>query len=843
MKVSLNLVKKFIDFDLPNNDELVDRIGIQLGAIEEGVFELGPVYEGVLIVDVKECDPIENSDHLNLCKVDDGGVTEGIDRDNHGLIQIVCGAPNIRVGIKTAWIPPGCIVPVTAFSDEPFELSSRELRGHISHGMLASPRELGVSDDHGGVLEIDDDVEAGYSFSKLYEFENEVIIDIENKMFTHRPDCFGIIGVAREIAGILDKPFISPNDYLLPDLDINVTTELSLDVVNQITDLVPRFSAIILKDIQIKLSNYKIQSYLSRLGVRPINNIVDATNMVMLVYGQPMHAYDYDKLVALSGERPNINIRKPSDDEKIKLLNGKTISPSKDAIVIASGDNAVGLGGVMGAANSEVDKDTKTIVLEAATFDMYSIRRSSMENGIFSDAVTRFNKGQSPLQNTSAMFECLKIISESNVINYASNLIDVNNLSDDIIARNSIHEKVIITAEYINERLGTDLSSKDIAIILTNTEFKVEIRDMLIEVSAPFWRTDIEIKEDVVEEVGRLYGYDRITPAYLNREVRAIEPNKNLNKNRQIRNILAEAGANELLNYSFISKNLISKAGQDSSVAYEIANSLSPELNFYRVSLTPSLLNKVHPNIKAGYDNFALFELGSYHLVDEFEDGTGPQPKEIYSLSLVYSSKNSKNGAAYFKAKNYLTFLSKRLGLSGLTFVLLSEFNDIDNKLKELVKPYDQNRSALIIDKSGSQIGVIGEIQNKVVTGLKLPYYTSAFEILTDYLPNNRVFDYVKPSKYPSLKQDLTLRINREVRYSDIDKALDEALSEIKETDSKYNLSLISIYEPKENNEVLHYSFRIVFTSYSHTLNDEIVNKIIDELVVKLNNSFAAERI
>ncbi|HXE09858.1 MAG TPA: phenylalanine--tRNA ligase subunit beta, partial [Verrucomicrobiae bacterium] len=395
MKISFNKIRYAGEHsDVPDLasdglDKLVERIGAQLGAVEE-VIPYGNRFDGVIVVKVVECEKHPDADKLSLCRVDDGGVVKGVERDGDSLVQVVCGAPNVRAGILAAWLPPGAVVPSTR-DKEPFVLEVRDFRGKTSNGMLASLKELGIGDDHEGILEVDADANPGTTFTEAYRAEGEVVIDIENKMFTHRPDCFGLMGVTREVAGIQQKSFKSPAWYVVePKFPEPEGEALPLKVTNELPKLVPRFTTIAMSDVKVGPSPGWLQIVLSELGIRPINNIVDFTNFWMLETGQPLHAYDYDKLKALSGGEPHIVIRKPHKGEKIKLLNGKEIVPHADAIMIATDKQLIGVGGIMGGSETEVDVHTRNIVLECANFDMYSVRRTSMTHGLFTDAVTRF---------------------------------------------------------------------------------------------------------------------------------------------------------------------------------------------------------------------------------------------------------------------------------------------------------------------------------------------------------------------------------------------------------------------------------------------------------------------
>src|SRR3989344_799103 len=599
MKISLNWVKEFTDVRLPLG-ELVEKIGLQLGAVDE-VIDVGAKYKGIVIVKVVSCLKHPNADKLSVCMVDDGGAAKGVKRDKDGLVQVVCGAPNVHADMLGIWLPPGVTVP-SSFDKDPFVLEARELRGVVSNGMLASASELGISDDHSGIVEPEEG-KPGEDFAKKFKLD-DYVIDVENKMFTHRPDCFGILGVAREIAGITHKPFTSPKWYLgSKTTGLHADDKHLFELKNEIPKLVPRFMAQVVQNVEVKPSDFLMQTFLSRVGIRPINNIVDITNYMMYLTGQPMHAYDYDKL------EKGIVVRHGKKGEKLKLLGGKEIALREQDIVIADHKKAIGLGGVMGGADTEVDEKTKNIILECANFDMYTIRRTAMEHGLFTDAVTRFTKGQSPLQITPIMAEAGKMMCDLAGGEFASEVLDNNHAPKT--------SKVIKTeVAFINERLGLKLTSGEIKKLLENVELGVEANTGTIHVNPPFWRTDLEIPEDIVEEVGRLYGYQHLPLELPKRSIAAVSKDALIETKLRARKVLASAGANEVLTYSFVHGNLLEKVGQDKKYAYKLANALSPYLQYYRLSLLPSLLDKVHANIKAGYGEFAIFEINPVHSKD-----------------------------------------------------------------------------------------------------------------------------------------------------------------------------------------------------------------------------------
>lgn len=829
MKISVNWIKEFTDINLSTKD-LVNRIGAQLGEVES-VEDLSEKYQDIIVSKVISCEKHPNADKLSVCLIDDGKKASGVKRNNQGLVQVVCGAPNIRAGLTVAWLPPGSVVPST-FGKEQFKLEVRPLRGIDSNGMIASASELDISDDHSGILVIDKPAKPGQLFSNLYDL-NDTIIEIENKMFTHRPDLFGILGIAREIAGIQGIKFKSPKWYKDAIKLSSGTEKLDLNAENRLSKFVPRLMLVPMAGVHVQPSPITMQSYLSRVGLKPINNIVDITNFVMVLTAQPLHAYDYDKLCSIDKSKTTTIItRKPKQNEKIKLLNGKTIQPNKDSIMIASKKELIGVGGVMGGSDSEVDFNTKNIVLECANFDMYSIRRSSMENGLFTDAVTRFNKGQSPWQNDRVICYAAAMVQKIADGNIAGKIIDLK----ETIKRN---KPVKITTEFVNSRLGLDLTTSEIVKLLVNVEFEITRNRTELSVKAPFWRTDIEIPEDIVEEVGRLYGYDHLPLELPIRTLNPAQKDKMIQLKNNIRNILASGGANEVISYSFIHGDLITKSLQDKKLAYRISNALSPDLQYYRLSLTPSLLDKVHSNAKAGYDEFAIFEIGKTHnKKHKQEDGL---PIELEKLALVYTdSKKRKNkgGPSFYVAKKYIELLADKLNLS------LSYKNVSKNQSYQTINPFDQKRTAEIVNnKTGEVIGIVGEYDDNVASALKLPDNTAGFEISLKYLIGEKLAKYKALSKFPSTHQDISLKVPDRITYSEVETVVSEALDKYcSDANYNYQLRALDIYRG-EKSISKNYSFRITLSHQEKTLVTEEVNKLLAEVSQFAENKVGAIRV
>lgn len=823
-------------------EKLVEKIGAQLGAVEE-VVPFGDKYQGVVIARVVTSDQHPNADRLHVCKVDDNGKVEGLERDENGYVQVVCGAPNVRAGMLVAWLPPGSIVPNTFYDVDQFKLDKRELRGVMSNGMMASPKELALGDSHEGILEIIDDHQPGTLFMDAYNLRDDKIIDMENKMFTHRPDCFGYLGIAREIEGISGRPYKSPDWYTLnPEIPASEVEELKLEVRNELPEIVPRFTAITMRDVEVKDSPVWLQVALARAGIRPINNIVDYTNLFMLETGQPLHAYDYDKVRAQSSsDQVVIVVRNAKEGEKITLLGGKEVQLTPQTITIATDKQPIGVGGVMGGAETEVGMETKNIIIECANFDMYTIRRTSMALGLFTDAVTRFTKGQSPLQNKAVIAKIIDEIRKYAGGKVASQLIDDNHVDVVSMQRGSLEKPVEVGRDFINERLGLNLSTKEMARLLENVEFKVMEEADVLTITAPFWRTDIALPEDIVEEIGRLYGYDHLPLELPKRTIMPAEQDDMLQLKSRVRRSLAALGANEVLSYSFVHGDLLKKVGQDSAQAFRLANALSPDLQYYRLSLTPSLLEKIHPNIKAGHNEFALFEIGKTHIKGFEEEGL---PKEFDRIAFVYAadtkSATARHGdASYYQARKYLMDLLGYLGAgSDLVFESLSS-DDQDAS----VAYYVPGRASTI--KLGGQvIGRLGEYKSSVRKALKLPEYCAGFELgLQPLLANRQQAPYVALPRFPKVEQDICLKVSADLPYKELFDFVWQHLDENRPDRTYHSLAPVDIYQREDDKEHKQITLRLELASYERTLTDQEVNSLLDRVAQAAQEKFAAERI
>lgn len=824
MIISVNWLKKFVP-DLPEIDELSKLIGARLVEIES-IENLNEKYKDVIIARVISAKKVEGSDHLNLCKIDDGGKRDGVERDENGFVQVVCGAPNVREGLFVAWLPPKAIVPET-FGGENFQLSARKLMGNMSNGMIASLRELGLGDEHDGILEIspetfENGLQAGDSFAEKFEL-NDYLLEVENKSLTHRPDCFGIIGFAREVAGILGQKFVEPDFIKQSDFGFEVNNDKSIVIDAQDSEICERYTAAIF-DVSDILKNPNLtleKTYLLRSGMRPIDIITDLANELMLETGQPLHTFDFDKLAKINGgKNVKMTVRKAFENEELELLDGRKIKMSQNDIVIATGENdenAVALAGAMGGKSTEIDENTTRILVESATFNLYNLRNTQMRHGIFSEAITRFTKGVPEMMSRKV----LDLFGVQLLALGGKSLSEIADSKGDFYYNKS---EISVSKDKINQILGTNFSSEEIRKTLENVGILTKNDNSEIFI-VPFWRNDLHIEEDLIEEVGRLNGYDNIKLQLPKRTFRAVKKAKIDLLQSEIREILVSSGANEILTYTFVHGDLLKKAGQDPKNAYKIINSISPELQYYRQTLTPSLLSKVNQNIRAGFSEFAIFEMNK---ITEKTLGLNEEnvPFEQKKLAFIYTKNKGEN--TFFEAKNYAEFLFNKLGLK-------VKFIKFDLSKSPLSTEFEPKRSALIqvSNSEGEKIlGVIGEFKKKIQKALKLPESTAGFELDLGILLENTGRTSVKIkdfSKFQSVERDISINVDESRQFAEIFDIFKDISSEFK--DVEIETLPIDIFNNGDGTKNISIRFKI--TPFEKTLNGDEIRDIMQKIEEK----------
>jgi phenylalanyl-tRNA synthetase beta chain len=860
MIISRKWLEKFVDLSGISDEELAERIGSRLVEVEEVIKNNDGKYDGIFVVQVKTCEKIADSDHLHLTYIDDAGVMERyapdtlIARNSKGLIPVVCGAPNVHAGMLAAWISPGATVPASFNDKKPFVIGAKKLRGHQSYGMLAAIDELGLGAGHDGILEIDPNTDlsatserpkgssaeevaaAGLVGAPLGDIMGlgSTLFDIENKSLTHRPDCFGIIGFAREVAGIFGKKFTTPNylqeteiahnierlrrmdtgDWAKIGKNAVISTDgaISLDVKIEDESLCARYDAIILEEGMKKVEDeFTVFNHLRQVGVplmlsnvRTVNPLVDWSNYLMLLTGQPLHFFDYDKLLAVGGGKTaKITVRAAKKGEKLALLNHKTIDLTERDIVITSSDVPVALAGVMGGLSTEIDATTKRIVVESASFNLYRIRETSFRYGIFSEAVTRFTKGQ-----PAALAEQVVMLTANSLRkNLGFGLRSA--LAED--GKNADIAKITLTLDNINLALGSNYTQTQVEEALKNVEFDAGWADNKLIVRPPYWRTDIGIIEDVVDEVGRLLGFDNLPLQLPLRNFSSPQPDEFGDFAKLLRGLLASYGGNEALTYSFISRDLLEKCGLPTKNAYEIVNSISPELQVVRTRLLPSLLSKLELNLRDLDRGFTLFELNQvYDIAWKLnEEGV---PAGHQQLAVM------QTGSDFYTLKHWVVALLDALNITGYTL----------SPLKESL--YTNHSAKVMLD--GQELARFGQLQAHItdIFGANGPVCAAEFMDLSVLL-NAKNTAALAPrakslgSRFPSAKRDLSV-INAKP-FAEVLQAIKDQLARSTNQDIDWTIEPLDIFE-KDGAKT--YTFHLTFTSATHTLLSAEVNEIMAPL-------------
>jgi phenylalanyl-tRNA synthetase beta chain len=823
MRLPLNSTRKYTE--LPQVlEETIEIIANRIGEVES-IKELKKKYKGIVIAEIKEKKEHTNADKLAVYKITTG---------EEELIQVVAGDKTLEVGDKVAYIIPGGIVPST-YETDPFEIKAVDMRGEMSNGMMCSEKELDIGPNHERVLQLPKDAPVGESFAKYYHLD-DTVVEIENKALTNRGDLFGILGLARELAGAQGIKFESPMWYKEPQ--INLEPEeicLNISVDNQAGSLCPRYSAIVMTDIKFTESPIWLKSTLLKCGIKPINVIVDITNYLMYLTGQPLHAFDYDKVIATDTEQADmahIVIRTADAEESMHGIDGKVYELTDRNLVIANSQNPIALAGVIGGIDTEIDENTKSIIIESANFDRYNLRRTSMDLGIVTEASTRFTRSQSPELCVNILSKAVELISELADGKVASTVIDSYPIPQE-------PTKVSINITKLKERLGIDISKEEIIKVLENIEYKIiEITEKYITIQVPAFRQDIEIEEDVYEDIIRIYGYDEITPRLPLKEIHTNKKPEILSLKQNIREILSNSGCNELISYSFTNVNSLKEVNQDPNSCFKIRNPLSKDLELMRPSILSSLLMKAKLNTQQGIDTFAIYEMGISHMKESLNEEK--LPLEEWKLSFLFTdSQGLIDGNPYYQAKRYLEKILDKLKVKDIEYTLLPDdnFESLPNWIKVISGSFESNSTAIVSAKVGDSktiLGILGEINLQVKRNLGLNSFTSGFEVNLEQLNlvKNRRLRHKSNSEFPYITQDICFVVPDRVTYRELYR---KVLEIVDDKDIRSEIECIDIYK-EEGSENRNITLRISLSNINKTLKDKDFQKIRGKIEKKISN-------
>ena len=813
MKFSLQWLNRYVDLGdlLDNAGEialLAERFTLSVAELE-GYETVGAELDSVIVARIESCEQHPNADRLRVCQVNDGG---------ENLRTIVCGAPNARPGLVTALALPG-----SKFNG--FKIKVSKVRGVESCGMLCAPDELGLGEGHEGIWELPSDLSPGLKLAEVMPIR-DVIFEVDNKSITHRPDLWGHYGIAREVAGLMKRD--------LKALDTEVTLGLDNAPLVDVTDTIacPRYCALKIAGVSVQPSPLWMQILLHRCETRAINNLVDTTNFVMLELGQPLHAFDAREIH--SGQ---IIVRRAHEGEKVTTLDRQERVLKANDLLICDANRPVALAGVMGLENSEVRDDTTDLVLEAANFTSEVVRRTAVRLGLRTEASARFEKSLDPVYPKLGALRFMNLISamcpEARV---TSQMADVwptppNEISIDT------------SVSYINRRLGTTLSGDEVRGFLTSVAFMIEDHDgdrMTVQVPSFRATKDVSIQEDLVEEVGRLFGYDNIKPAQPVVELSKPYRHPMRTLQRKARTLLSGGlGFFELRNYSFDSEPLLDRIGRSSASALELKNPLSNEQRFLKTSLIPNTIAAIERSI-AHCHQLKVYEIGRVFeslSADEIAEDPERLPDQPFKLcgalwrrdgsrdqQSILTADFSESDRAYYELKGYLESLSTQLN-TAVSFTVSDGHEPVWMHPARCAKIYDQN---------GHGIGYLGGLHPDVLENSALSEYSAIFEINLEALEQLSLSygSYEEISRYPAISYDLSIIVPEKVSYAELKRYIEQAhKSWVRE------VNCVGIYrgEPIPDGQKS-VTVQIAFQNKSATLEMDQVNKVVDRLIKRLGD-------
>lgn len=799
MKVSLNFLKNYVDIKIPPK-KLADLLALHTAEVEN-VEDFKEDYKNVFAARIFDIKKHPNADDLFVAKAD-----LGVKK-----IQIIFG--------KTFPVNEGEMLPVAAAPATlkiGIVVKKVNLRGVSSEGMITSDAELGLPITEEGLVRFSSKIKPGTSLCKALDLEDVVFeIDI---LPNRAPDLLSHFGVAREVAALTGAKL--KNIEIITKENNYLRAADFIEIKVQDKNLCSRYVARVIDNVKIGESPLALKSRLIASGVRPINNVVDITNYVMLELGQPLHAFDFQKLEGKSKKK--IIVRRAKRGEAIFTLDGKKRELTPETLVIADEKRGMAIAGIMGGRNSEITVRTKRIILESANFNPINIRKSSKALNLKTEASIRFEKGLDQNLAEKAIDRAAYLIEKIAKGNALSGKIDV-------YPRKAFPKKLVLDISYINKFLGIQIPEKEIVDILERLSFKIKrAKKGFLNVEAPFFRLDINIPEELIEEIARIYGYDRIEATPPREGLTAEIPNEYFGLRRNIKSILKNLSFSEIYNYSFQKENLLKKVGFKEKNHLEVLNPIDQEMRFLRASILPGLFSNTKKNLR-NFESFRIFEIGKVFLAR----GLDKMPLEKYILGGVLVGKSE----SFYTTKGIVEELFKELGINfsarNLRFVS-----------KDLKEPYfgvnfwHPGKAAEVIF-GRNRVGVFGvfhpELINKLEINKELFGFSFDLDLLLKIEKSREMF---KPlPKYPEARRDLSIVVGKEITAEKTSETIKKAGNNFVK-----NIDLFDMYESEKIGKgKKSLAFHISYMSESRTLSDSEVNEIEKKVENSLEKKLKAE--
>lgn len=779
MFLSMNWISDFVDLSGLDKLKLINQFSLSTAEVENDIYFKGSDLSGVVVAEIKSVENHPDSKKLHLLKVDAG---------ESELTDVVCGAPNVRVGMKTAFAKVGAKIGE-------IEIAPRKLAGYLSNGMCCSEKEIGISDDNSGIMEITDDIPNGTDLKSVYAID-DIIFEVDNKSLTNRPDLWGHYGIAREFAALSGRPLKDIGGVDLSKYDSLPKVDMKIE-----DSLCQRYSCLQVENIKRTVSPVDMRIRLYYCGMRAINFLADLTNYLMLEMGQPMHAFDSRKV-------EKIRIKRFDTPFTFKTLDGVERNIDENTLMICNDNTPVAIAGIMGGLDSEIVDDTTTLTLESATFNAASVRKSTVRLAHRTDASMRYEKCLDPEMTVTAIARFVELLQK-----YDDGASVVSALTDDY-AYHYDNVELKFDKAFVDKYTGIDISNDTIVKTLKSLGFGVELENDSFTVDVPSWRAtkDVTMKADIIEEITRIYGYDNfdihtaVAPLY------PVRPSIEKTVEDKIKDLLVKRfSLHELHSYVWSYYDELKAIGLDADGVIKLDGATNPNIETIRRSIIPTQLCQVKSNTSFAL-RFGIFEIG--RVVTGLDENNNCIEKKKLAITLF--SKIAPVSVLFYKLRDILEIMSDDIKHKPLTF-----------EAKQAEYPYQHPVNLNRVFCDGVEIGEIGIVypivQKKIDKKASIVYA----EIDVDAFANieNASIQYIEPSRFPEMEIDLSF-ISK--TFAPISIAIAEAKSPLVK-----NVYVTDIYED-ENDGSKSITTRIVFAHPERTLTKEEVTEVTDKIIATL---------
>lgn len=781
MFLSMNWIQDFVNLDGLDKIDLIHRFSLSTAEVENEIFFKGSDISGIVVAEIKSVEEHPKSKKLHLLKVDAG---------DSELTDVVCGAPNVRVGMKTAFAKIGAKIGE-------IEIAPRSLAGFMSYGMCCSEAEIGISADNSGIMEITDDVANGTDLKSIYAIE-DIIFEVDNKSLTNRPDLWGHYGIAREFAALAERP-LKPLDVE----ELSVYNSLSQVDMKIEDDLCQRYSCMQIENISRKISPVDIRIRLFYCGMRGINFLADLTNYIMLEMGQPMHAFDSRKV-------GKIRIKRFNHPFVFRTLDGVDRNIDENTLMICNDDTPVAIAGIMGGLDSEIVSDTTTLTLESATFNAASIRKSTVRLSHRTDASMRYEKSLDPEMTTVAIARFIYLLKK-----YDADVRIVSSLTDEYAFK---YEKIALVFDktFVDRYTGIEIANETIVKTLKGLGFGISLEDDTFTVDVPSWRTtkDVTMKADIIEEITRIYGYDNFAVNTTRSPLYPVRMSEVKNNEEKIKDMLVKRyNLHEVHSYVWAYNDELKEIGIPVEPNVKLANATNPNIETLRNSMIPTQLCQVRQNT-AYAPEFGIFEIG--RVVNGLDENNLCVENKMLAITLFSKSADLKT--LYFKLRDMLAVIVSDIKHKTLAFISAEPTHAYEHPV---------NLNTVLLD--GAAIGTIGIVHPTIKKKIDKKAHIVFAEIDINKLAaaNTDAIVYNEASRFPSIEYDLSMDIPSGTFYS--------ALADCWKNEGAELLKGVRIVDTYDTDTIHRITVRLEFSSNERTLSSAEVQEIIDKVVQNLS--------